>query len=139
MTTPRSITIDLPLPPAECSPNWRGHWAKRAKAAKQYREACGFAGVAARCAWERWHGTPWTPLAQATLALLFTYCGRCPDDDNALASFKAGRDALVDAGLIGGDDPAHLSLAGVSVVQTGEGRHMGWQCPAGVRATLTER
>lgn len=23
------ITVTLPWPPAECSPNWRGHWAKR--------------------------------------------------------------------------------------------------------------
>lgn len=27
-------------PPRECSPNWRGHWSKKAKAAKAYKTAC---------------------------------------------------------------------------------------------------
>jgi len=32
-----SITVTLPWPPAECSPNSRAHWAVRAKAVKEYK------------------------------------------------------------------------------------------------------
>jgi len=32
--------LTLPLPPKECSPNARTHWARKAKAVRVYRQAC---------------------------------------------------------------------------------------------------
>lgn len=81
--------VVLPWPPRVLSPNARVHWAKKSKAAKIYRIACMAlpleSGVRA-------------PEGKVLLSVEF-----CPpdrrrrDDDNCLASFKAGRDGIADA------------------------------------------
>ena len=35
-----TLTLTLPWPPKELSPNARQHWSKLAKAKKAYRDAC---------------------------------------------------------------------------------------------------
>ena len=86
--------IELPWPSPALSPNARGHWSKRAKAAKAYRNACYLltkaSGVKA-------------PTGRVALSIEFVPPDRRRrDDDNCLACFKAGRDGIADA--LGIDD-----------------------------------
>ena len=99
-------SIDLPWTPAECSPNARGHWAKKATAAKKYRQGCKvLTGSAMFSA-----GITPADVQQAAeqhghLDLWIEYFPpdrRHRDDDNLVASFKSGRDGIADA--IGVDD-----------------------------------
>lgn len=95
------LTIQLPWPPKELSPNARLHWSKLAKAKKAYRETCA------------WHAK-----AQGVVALeackphisltFFAPTKRAYDLDNALARMKAGLDGLAD--VLGVDDK-HWSLS----------------------------
>lgn len=99
-------TVDLPWVPAACSPNARGHWAKKAKAAKGYRGHAGIrtwqamdsAGIRSAdvqsAADEHGHLDLWIEF--------FPPDRRHRDDDNLIAAFKAGRDGIADA--IGVDD-----------------------------------
>ena len=41
------LIFTLPWPPADLSPNSRGHWSKLARAKKAYRAACGNVGMEA--------------------------------------------------------------------------------------------
>lgn len=80
--------ITFGWPPRECSPNWRGHWSKRAKAAKQYKHACFVLTKEAKINSIDWDG-------QVHLWITFNKPSRrAMDDDNLIASFKAGRDGL---------------------------------------------
>jgi crossover junction endodeoxyribonuclease RusA len=84
----------LPWMPKELSPNARVHWAKKAKAAKSYRADC---HVVAKSAGVK------MPDGPALLCLTFHPPDkRARDDDNLIASFKAGRDGIADA--LGIDD-----------------------------------
>ena len=97
------ITIRLPWPPKELSPNARVHWAKKAKKANEYRWFC---SIKARAGW-------WTKLnknASPPISLAITFHPpdrRRRDLDNMLASIKAGIDGIADA--LGVDDQ-HFSL-----------------------------
>lgn len=110
-----SGVIVLPWPPKELSPNARVHWAKKSKAAKQYRAECFLltkkAGIAA-------------PLADEILfALDFVPPDRRKrDDDNLLASCKALRDGVADA--LGIDDNRFITQLRISreTVKGGEVR-----------------
>ncbi|WP_312905408.1 RusA family crossover junction endodeoxyribonuclease [Stutzerimonas nitrititolerans] len=110
-----SGVIILPWPPKELSPNARVHWAKKSKAAKQYRAECFLltkkAGIAA-------------PLADEILfALEFVPPDRRKrDDDNLLASCKALRDGVADA--LGIDDNRFITQLRISraTVKGGEVR-----------------
>lgn len=87
--------VALPWPPRELSPNARPHWAAKARAVKQYRQACAWACKAAGLtapAVERIH--LWVDF--------YPPSRRKIDDDNLIASFKAGRDGIADA--LGIDD-----------------------------------
>lgn len=93
-------------PPRECSPNWRGHWSKRAKAAKQYKHACFVLTKEAKINSIDWDGP---------VHLLITFSKpsrREMDDDNLIASFKAGRDGLALA--LGIDDKRFVCHSFVS-------------------------
>ena len=91
----QKMMVELPWPPKELSPNARVHWAKRSKAAKRYREACHLLTKAEglRIDWEgQVHA--WIDF--------YPPDRRHRDDDNMVASFKAGRDGMADA--LGIDD-----------------------------------
>lgn len=98
MTT---ITITIPLPPRELSPNHtvgsRGGRLGKAAKIKAYRRTAGFVALAARgrttLAWPK-------ATAQATF---YVKINRRRDADNALASLKAAFDGLRDAGVIADD------------------------------------
>jgi hypothetical protein len=106
------------LPPSECSPNWRGHWAQRYRAARDYQQDVFYCCVDARNKLER---VPWRPgfppfeKAQLTLTFIFSYFQE-RDEDNLRARFKPGQDALVQAELIKGDSPEHLVMGGINII-----------------------
>lgn len=92
------ILVTLPLPPKELSPNARVHWARKARAAKEYRLMAeiytrGVIGHKDPPRWER-------ATVQATFYLRRR---RNLDGDNALAWMKAGIDGLADAGVVAND------------------------------------
>lgn len=100
-----SHTVTLGWPARELSPNWRGHWSKKAKAAKKYRLDCFYLAKEAGLAVD-WDG----PIHLH--AVFFPPDRRQRDDDNMIASFKSGRDGLADA--LGIDDKRFTLHAGVS-------------------------
>lgn len=91
--------IELPWPPKELSPNARVHWTVRSRNAKSYRSACHLITKMAR---------PEVPAGQIVLALEFVPPDRrARDDDNLVASFKAGRDGIAEA--LGVDDKTFVT------------------------------
>lgn len=101
------IEVVLPWPSRELSPNARCHWAKKAKAVKAYRQACWTLTKAAKITID--------PAYTGQLHLWLTFMPpdrRNRDDDNIIASFKAGRDGLAQA--LGVDDSRFRSLPWVS-------------------------
>lgn len=114
----RQFTIELPLPPLACSPNHRSHWGTRARAVREYREACGYL-VIKQLGRRRAKG-------QVTIDLDFYLArpklpdGLCRprDIDNAIASAKAGIDSLRDSGLITNDSKKHVRIGNVNLHST---------------------
>jgi len=99
--------IVMPWPPKELSPNWRGHWARKAKAAKLYRMACRLAVLKSLSQDQVQQARQW---GQLELSLNFYPRDRRKrDDDNLIASFKSGRDGIADA--LGVDDANFLTTA----------------------------
>ena len=94
----------LPWPSSAMSPNARGHWSQRRKAA-EYGRLTGRV-LALQAGWQegaktlpdgRWH--LWVDFYPPTR--------RLPDDDNMLARFKAYRDGIAEA--LGVDDSRFIS------------------------------
>ncbi len=109
--TGRTITLTLPFPPTELSPNARCSWQAKARVAKAYRLGC---GLEAR----RQAVGITTPMQRARMMLIFICCRRRRgDDDNLIASFKNARDSLVDVALLAGDGPNQLELQDVMVIR----------------------
>lgn len=89
------VTVNLPWPHKDLSPNARGHWAKKAKAKKKARHD------AAACALEA--GV--RHISGNSLLVKVVFCppdNRHRDLDNMLASLKAGLDGIAD--VVGIDD-----------------------------------
>lgn len=87
--------LTLPWPPRDLSPNERRHWAQKAKAAKKYRADCYRLTKASGIKISWW----------GEIHLWITFYPpdrRNRDDDNIIASFKAGRDGIAEA--LGIDD-----------------------------------
>lgn len=108
-----AFTVFLPLPPKECSPNARSHWAAKARAVKKYRTVARiFSSVA-------WGGYP--PMAKADAQIVFYYHQRRVRDlDNLLASAKAGFDGIADAGVVVNDSvitylPVSIEIVGKDI------------------------
>ncbi len=103
------LSIKVPaLPPAACSPNFRGHWSKRNKASQQFKRDVHYAALDWKSSLSK-DETDNLPLDQAVIDLAFTVKeNRIRDLDNWLARMKPGIDALVDAGIIAKDDHEHL-------------------------------
>jgi len=101
------MRVEIPaLLPKEANPNWRGHWSKKAKAVKEFRE------MAMYCAINAYEGV--IPVgvmyvkAKVAVTLVIPDRRYYRDPDNALASLKPAIDGCVDAGVILGDDDKHL-------------------------------
>jgi len=93
------------LPPLSSSPNWRGHWTERYKAAKIYQNAVFYECVNALNKLQRVYWQPgFPPFQKPRLDLTFVFPQyRKRDEDNLRARFKPGLDAIVQAGLLEGD------------------------------------
>jgi len=110
------MRIEVPfLPPVEYSPNWRGHWAAKHKAGEVYHDAAFYCCVDARNR-EYLKGLSF-PFVKAKLNLTVVFAElRLRDQDNLLARFKPGLDAVVDSALLLGDDMEHLEIGQVKAV-----------------------
>lgn len=129
-TTPRTLTVTLPLPPAALSPNGsRGGYItvvnragrkvriyKRSTAAADYRWEC------------EQHLRLFGPTGAgefyfARLSVTFRWCKgrRAWDADNALSALKPGVDALRDAGILRDDGAKRVSYGGVESVKCPRG------------------
>lgn len=101
------LTVTLPWPPKELSPNARLHWAALARAKRAYRHACALQAMA--------QGVRRVQATKLHLSLNFYPPSRRAFDlDNALARMKAGLDGLAD--VLGVDD-RHWEL---SIKRAGE-------------------
>lgn len=79
----------MPWPQTTLSPNARVHWAKLARAKKEFREACAWTAIS--------QGAKRINAKALHVSLTFYPPSRRPIDlDNCLARFKAGIDGLVD-------------------------------------------
>ncbi len=93
--TPPILTVSLPWPPATLSPNARGHWSTKSRAARKYRALCSWLAAGEISA----RGRSAIPL-DARVHVDLTFYGRTLgryDLDNALARMKSGLDGLADA------------------------------------------
>jgi len=98
MKTPETLTIHLPLPMPELSPNARCHWATKAKITKAYSQWAWAKSLKAigNAAPPRWK--------DATVECHFYFADRRHRDrDNAMASLKPAFDGLADAGVVCND------------------------------------
>ena len=96
-----TFKVTLPWPSGALSPNARGHWSAKSKAAKAYRADC------FNLTKQALHATMVTDAATvhmlsgiATLHLWLDFYPpdrRHRDDDNMIAAFKSGRDGLAEA------------------------------------------
>ena len=92
-----SVTITLPLPSANLSPNARCHWRVKAKAAAEQRFSACARYWACYGGGERWK----TATGQATF---YFKVKRRRDKDNLNASLKNAVDGLVDARVLVNDE-----------------------------------
>jgi len=109
----KKITLVLPLPPKELSPNASSPWAPTAKwfrirARKEYRkrilDEC-FAQIPmeVRVSWDGWY------FHRCQMTETYRFADkRKRDVRNLFAAFKAGEDGLVDACVLPGDDDSVL-------------------------------
>lgn len=101
-----SITLELPLPPTDCSPNRESHasWEYRAQAREEYRAECGRL-LPRVCA---------PMFQQATISAEFWH-GAAPgryharDAQNAIGGIKALVDSLVELGYLPDDSAKFLT------------------------------
>jgi len=107
------VRIEVPfLPPVEYSPNSRCSWAEKYKAGEVYHDAVYYCCVDVRNRGYR-EGLAF-PMVKAKLSLTVIFAElRLRDQDNLLARFKPGLDAVVDSGLILDDDAEHLEIGRV--------------------------
>jgi Holliday junction resolvase RusA-like endonuclease len=107
------------LPDRPLNPNWRGHWAIKAKAVKGYRRlACALALEAIG----RGRKPRWTAASVRAEFVFRDYRRR--DPDNLMASLKPVWDGLRDAGVLADDDRLAIlpplidigSLPGVAIM-----------------------
>jgi crossover junction endodeoxyribonuclease RusA len=84
------MVIVCPWPSRQLSPNFRGHWAQKSKAAKAYREAGYWAAKLSGIKID------WDGEIHAFITF-YPPDRRQRDDDNLIASFKSARDGIADA------------------------------------------
>lgn len=98
------VTITLPLPPSELSPNAsnRMHWRKKSRAVRTYRRDALLITLSWCGSFQGWPAA----VAQATF---FFATRRRRDADNFAAMLKPAFDGIVAAGLICNDSFEHLT------------------------------
>ena len=107
-----ALLLDIPLPPANLSPNARCSWRVKAAAVKEYRETVGWRAKA-EIAKLRPHDFP---LGEVTAFAYFYWPDRRRrDEDNPMAALKAAWDGLQDAGVVANDRDLHPQFVGFRV------------------------
>jgi Holliday junction resolvase RusA-like endonuclease len=91
------VRITLPLPPRVLHPNGRAHWAKKAKAVREYR------GRAWAEAYRAAFPNPPRWAAAEVRATFYFATDRRRDGDGATSSLKAAFDGIADAGIVADD------------------------------------
>lgn len=117
--------IVLPLPPRELSPNYKHlNSAVKWRYVRHYREACG---------WDtkyQMQEQGLSPIWQSPIVMKLSFHYRLRrerDEDNLLASFKAGIDGMVDAKLLPDDSTSHVSYVIEVVAGEDEGVYVSWE------------
>lgn len=131
------LVIEFPLPPRELSANPKspGAWRRKSEATKKYRYYCGNCALLAKREAFRQERFFFPSLKPVVLHLHFYYgptplnpnTYRARDCANAIISFKAGQDALVDAGILFNDSAKYLKM-GETVLFTKASEHKGRAC-----------
>lgn len=105
-----AITFILPLPPPELSPNARGHYRKKAPKTKAARNLAYGLALETSLTKDRTQ----FPFRKARMVIHW-YCktARLIDNDNAIASLKAYRDGIADAGILINDN--HIKELSIDV------------------------
>jgi len=97
------LTLTLPLPPRELSPNARLHHFPKAEVTKEYRRRVYIQCMIQRGEWGR------RETGRYLVTETYRFADRRKRDvRNLFAAFKAGEDGLVDAGILPGDDDSVL-------------------------------
>lgn len=136
--------IELPLPPKALSPNFRGHTRERARWVKRYRYCCLQFYKAAKLPTIIAAPSPQAaPVKVAPIKPVIVHldfylapkvsacgqklpdgCYRPRDEDGARGAFKAGQDALVDAGIIPDDSKKYVRM-GYTKIHSTQKQHGG--------------
>lgn len=137
-TTPRTLTVELPLPPAKLNPNnSRGGFVQlsngrrlypKSQAAAEYRELCGWSlYIRKRKEWDH------VAFYFARLSFRFLWCTgrRAWDADNALSAMKPAIDCLRDVGVLRDDGAKRVTYGAV------ESLHCPRRCRCGGRVEVT--
>jgi hypothetical protein len=96
------ITVELEWPHESLSPNARTHWTVKAQWTKYARDLAFVKFTEAVDSKPRW------VKARYSVVGVLAKGRRVPDDDNFLASLKAFRDGMQDAGIVSNDRRLHL-------------------------------
>ncbi len=106
------ITLELPLPVAELSPNARGTWAK-ISATKQARYDAQEEARSAKFNWCKANKTQWVPLKEPVTATVtfILKTKRRRDLDNLISMLKPTWDGFVDAKLLSDDSCWKLRMS----------------------------
>ena len=124
------VTLTLPLPPRQLSPNFRPRfWKEKADAVREYRFNTKVLGLKRRQ--EVGLAAPLTPPVTADI-LFVVKDARRRDLDNLLSSLKAGFDGMVDARLLEDDSSAKLRIGSLAA----QPRRKSVNEPAHVHITL---
>lgn len=114
MTDDPAVVIELPMPPRELAPNAGHHHMTKHKAKKRYKKDIeNDLLVAAAEARARGVTLPLAPIVEAQYAFFIPRLNQ--DADNLVAQFKAGQDALKEAGFITEDNALRFRLLAPTV------------------------
>lgn len=114
MTAPvvAAVTLLLPFPPRQLSPNARVERHNRAEFVARYRRNCHDLAASERALWPR-KTFPWSRVSMIVTFVLPRYTKY--DWDNLIASLKAGQDGIVDARIITDDSIKVIERIGYEV------------------------
>ena len=111
----KAMTLKLPFPVRDLSPNARVHWRKRAAVVAAFREECGWTAVTDYPK-SSWNGD-WPLRAPVEATVTFVVPDRRRRDlDNLCAMLKPAWDGLVDAGVLAGDDHTQFKVVDANVI-----------------------